>query len=289
MDLITETPVLFGRNRSLVGIISEAARADCRGDGPAAVFISSGIIHRMGPNRLYVDFARALARAGIWSLRFDLGGIGDSWLSKTERGTLPELAARDISDAIAFALERSGAESVVLIGLCSGADHALRTAISDPRVSGAVLLDPNVHRPFSHTLHRLGRGLTSGRTWQLLLTGEHPVFDRLRGRNIGGVANVDADLPVLVYETIPTRAQVQEWILQVLRRGCRLFFLFTGGIPDNYNHREQLLRAYPGLRGAVGLKLDYVKESDHTLSHPAHRQSVIETAVAWVTQSAPMG
>jgi hypothetical protein len=37
-----------------------------------------GANHRIGPRRINVKLARVLAARGVSSLRFDLGGVGDS-------------------------------------------------------------------------------------------------------------------------------------------------------------------------------------------------------------------
>ena len=47
-------------------------------NAPTMVILSSGILHRPGASRLYVQIARALAEDGFTSLRFDFSGIGDS-------------------------------------------------------------------------------------------------------------------------------------------------------------------------------------------------------------------
>jgi len=67
--------VLFGKTKSLVGIITEPTPVFSGNDFPAFVFLNSGFLHRVGPHRLYVKAARKLAEEGFFVLRFDFSGI----------------------------------------------------------------------------------------------------------------------------------------------------------------------------------------------------------------------
>ena len=73
-----ELTVLMGRHKSLVGIFTESSQSPAVTAPPTVVLLNAGIVHRVGPNRMHVLLARALAAAGISSLRFDMSGIGDS-------------------------------------------------------------------------------------------------------------------------------------------------------------------------------------------------------------------
>ena len=69
--------MVFGRSQHLVGVLSTPTVVSAAAP-PGIVLVNSGIIHRIGANRVYVRLARALAVCGSASLRFDLSGIGDS-------------------------------------------------------------------------------------------------------------------------------------------------------------------------------------------------------------------
>ena len=77
-----ERALTFGPDGGLVGILTEPDPDVARANAPAHVILNSGILHRVGASRLYVQTARSLAEDGITSLRFDFSGIGDSEVRK---------------------------------------------------------------------------------------------------------------------------------------------------------------------------------------------------------------
>src|SRR5262245_43008918 len=94
-----ELTILMGRHKSLVGVFAESSQSLAVTAPPTVVLLNAGIVHRVGPNRMHVLLARALAAAGISSLRFDMSGIGDS-PSRPETATPLESAMSDIQDVM---------------------------------------------------------------------------------------------------------------------------------------------------------------------------------------------
>src|SRR5690606_19688858 len=106
--------------KSLVGVVSSAASTGNESDRPLVLVLNSGIIHRVGANRMSVALARRLAADGHDVVRFDLSGIGDS---ESRVDGLPPLDAgladiREVIDSLEAARQ---ARRFVLAGLCSGA------------------------------------------------------------------------------------------------------------------------------------------------------------------------
>ena len=135
--VIRERIISFGTNGSLFGILSmnrEAPRRD------PILIPNAGIVHRIGPHRLHVRIARHLAAQGYPVLRFDLHGLGDSGIAAKDVG-YEQQAAEDISAAINVLK----ADQVGIIGLCSGADNAMRAAQVDERLHRLMLLDPHAY------------------------------------------------------------------------------------------------------------------------------------------------
>jgi pimeloyl-ACP methyl ester carboxylesterase len=181
-------------------------------------------VHRIGPHRLYVTLARRWARLGFTVLRMDLSGIGDSATAAgvTENLCYPDCAVADVQMALS-ALERAGvARRFILGGLCSGGDLTFQTALHDPRVVGALILNPRtfcVHdlalveteqRARDHVAalverhrRRLGplRELVRGETIGALLTNVRRV---LRGRSSRVIDDVPARLRELAERGVDT-------------------------------------------------------------------------------------
>lgn len=167
---MTEQAVLFGPRQTLVGVVTWPAAPDhplaCPaplaaqnltaesghpvGTGaPAVILLNAGILHHVGPNRAFVRIARRLAALGLVVLRFDFSGIGDS-LPREDNLPFERASLQEVQHAMATLHDLAGSTQFVLMGLCSGANVSFRAAQSDPRVVGAVLINPNGHLHDNH-------------------------------------------------------------------------------------------------------------------------------------------
>lgn len=138
MDEYNETPVLFGPDGSLIGIITTP------GDGAmapvACILMNMGAIHRIGPRRTNVKLARQMAACGISSIRIDLAGLGDSRPAR-ETAHFRTQAVLDVQAAMNLVGTMFGVHRFVLVGLCSGAHNGLCVAVADPRIVGLLMFD----------------------------------------------------------------------------------------------------------------------------------------------------
>ncbi len=136
-----EKAILFGKFHTLAGIITEPDTAPGE-NMPVVILSNAGLIHRIGPNRIYVKLARELAQQGFTVLRFDLSGIGDS-VTRPDNMPVEEFTIDDMLQAMNYMAETFGARKFVLGGHCAGAYHSIRTAVQDARVSGVVMINPD--------------------------------------------------------------------------------------------------------------------------------------------------
>lgn len=134
-----ERPVRFGDG--LRGVLCTPGDGIPR-IGVAVVLGNTGGDPRAGIGGFATSSARALARAGASSLRFDFTGLGDSpggdrivgsHIYKTPRGA-------DI-EAARLALAGEGAQTVIVGGVCSGGHHALHAALGNSALAGVFAIN----------------------------------------------------------------------------------------------------------------------------------------------------
>ncbi|MBW6424421.1 alpha/beta hydrolase [Rhizobium sp. XQZ8] len=140
----SETPVRFGSRNRLSGMLCEPSHGR---KGATVLFLTSAYDRHAGWGRATVKMARALARSGIASLRFDTASAGDSppVPGRPEQVLYHSTQNADVTEAIDF-LESRRLTPVVAAGRCSGAYLAFQTSLGEPRIAGEVLVNPIVFR-----------------------------------------------------------------------------------------------------------------------------------------------
>jgi pimeloyl-ACP methyl ester carboxylesterase len=178
---MNEKAILFGKAKSLVGIITEPDSLSANDSLPAIVILNAGFVHRVGPNRLHVKMAREMAGIGFLVLRFDFSGIGDSDVSG-ESIPFEEKTLAETQQAMDYLATTRNKEKFMLVGICSGADVAFRTACCERRVAGIVgingyYLDHHIVQQLSPRIKNstqqryYSKHLFDHKSWWRLITG----------------------------------------------------------------------------------------------------------------------
>lgn len=271
---VVETPLAIDApGGRLAGVVARpAARA---AQDRCVVFLSAGAVRRVGPDRLWVEAARRLARAGVPSLRADLASVGDS------DGLRPEgpwhmhefYEEVDGDPQVAAVLDAASAigRDLAIVGLCSGGYWGFRGA-ADPRVTSALIVNAGAlewdPRARAHgELRRLSR-LRDPAWWRKLASGGVDLrpsrFRRLGGAVVHGGAPAD-------------RAAATVARLDALQAsGTRVVLGFSDGEPA-YEDLEQdgvldTLDRWPALRVVA------LPGADHTL-RPLEAQAAFHRLV----------
>ena len=185
-----------------------------------------GTGHRIGPNRMWTEVARRWAARGVSTLRIDLAGAGDA-----ETVQPPDIAGLYAPDCVAQTVgavdafrEQTGAEKIIVVGLCASAFWAAYAALERPEVVPVALNLPfMVWNPFETARHsgRLYRNkLRQGRTLKRVVTGDIDFGQALRrvpdilnlGRFTGRRQRSAATTPTSVLEALDARGQ-HSWFM----------------------------------------------------------------------------
>lgn len=278
---MSETTLAFGANAGLVGTLTAAAQPA----GMGALLFNAGVVPRIGPNRLNVRLARALAARGIPTLRFDLSGRGDSAPARGME-SYEQQAVADIRAAMNLLNERTGVSRFALMGICSGAENAFHAALADERVIGVTLMD-SYHYPTLRT-HLTRFRQRANMQGGLLRAGSAWLKRRLfRPNNGGSNGNGNGnghkrESAASSFGSIrPTPAAFAEQLRKLIDRGVSVDLLFSGSFLETYNYENQFRDGFGRFGIVERMKVEYRPDLDHTLSTAAMQHVMLERTVAW--------
>jgi pimeloyl-ACP methyl ester carboxylesterase len=289
---VREETVVFGRHRSLVGILHRPEDDRPAADRPAVLLLNAGILHRVGPNRLYVKIARQLQERGFHVLRFDVWGIGDSqeYTGRLESGTFFD----DTREAMDMLAERLGADRFLLMGICMGAKIALEVARRDTRVESLVLMEGIYIKSVRYHVSRI----LSPEKWRRLLTGDSYMIkaakNKLMKRLHPSVARPAAvpqpsssANPVLLLGE-KTGQDMKGSLQALLKRGGKIILIFRDGNEIHHNYR--LRRAGDEIYAIglpAGMEVVFIPFADHTFTPLLSQNLLLQTTMDWVQENYP--
>lgn len=262
-----ETTLAFGSDRGLIGTV-------CLPDAPACadfglVLFNAGVVHRVGPHRIYVKLARELARRGVASIRFDLHGLGDSLRASPSVGHA-EQVVDDLRRAMDELQRQSGASRFTLLGFCSGVPQSCDAALVDRRVEHVILYDgfnvPTRRARLRYMVQRLrahGLGVHAMGLWLRRLR-EYLVARRSGGAGEAQGQAAAHDLPAAL------RALCQ--------RGVKVTVLHSGADFSTVNYSQQAAEYFGS--SVPGLRFGFLADVDHVLTSRQAQRSYIDWMLA---------
>lgn len=279
-----ETAVRFGRGGRMFGILCAPSDPGMQ-TGPGVLFLSSGYDRLAGWGRSTVAFARALAREGISSLRFDCANAADSPPVEGFTGQVlyDAVQVEDVREAIDF-LAEAGMAPIMTAGRCSGAYLGLQSAVADRRIAGVVAVNPIVFRwkegqsvdealenPVQ-TLEHYGRRLAQKETLLRVLRGEINVLRK--GREVLGRLSARAIRPLAAaVGGVSARERAVFSDFRALRsRGVPVVFLYGVGELGLDEFALFFGKDAKGLRRFANVRLSIVADADHNFT-PAHARA----------------
>jgi len=176
---------------------------------------------------------------------------------------------------------------VILVGLCSGADHSIIYGGQDPRVVGMVLIDPSVPRTRGYYMRHYRGRMFRWRSWLNFASGRHP-FWRVLARAINPVPlpKPSPDEPHLEpppdLQTLQVRRYLENAYARTVAGGVDIMAVFTGGREDQHNDPKQLLEAFPTVPFGSRLRLECIGSADHTFTDQSDRSRLMDLVADWV-------
>ena len=290
---MNEEAILFGKYGTLAGVMTEPVEADEIMNRTGIILLNSGLVHRVGPNRIYVKIARELASMGFATLRFDFSGIGDS---KSRYDTTPfeKSSLIETQEAMSYLRKEKAIDNFILVGNCSGAVASFNTALIDQRVKGIILINPSGRlycsgdiTPSSrlralarHYLRIFFLSSFKSKNWLKFFSGEgdysrlkYVVRDLTFSNIIGTSRHQSKKDSIFVSE-----------LQALIKRGVRLLIIHCEGdfsldFLNMLNHDNM-----HGLKSPGKIGINIIKGSNHTFTMLWSHQKLLEELRHWFTE-----
>lgn len=244
---------------------------------PTVVILNSGLMHHVGASRTSVKLSRALVQQGYLVLRFDLSGIGDS-AARTDNLDPTERIIQEVSSALDYLQQNYGSERFVLYGLCSGSQNAFKTALVDKRIIGLAGVDNFGFLTAKYYLvHYLPKLLDVGHWKSFLGRGIKNLF--ASAKRIGNNTPVEVEEDPWPY---PPKEFVENGYGQLVKRGLKFLYIYTGSWAKQYNYLNQFHDMFPSVKFGNSVELRFKPKMSHSLVEPDSQQFMIETVSEWL-------
>lgn len=279
--IVRERAVSIGERPGLFAILSEPASSAPR-RRTALLLANTGANHHVGPNRMYVKMARTCAARGFPVLRMDLAGIGDS--PARDGGPVNKPYApdgiRDLELGMVALRERTGADRVAVLGLCSGAWAAFQACLAGLPLAGQILVNPQTFYWHEGDSLDVAPGVTYEKvqhyrqsalrweSWKKALTGkiQYRALARLLARRARDVAKTRAQRLARELGVWRPAEDVGRDLRTISDGGVRTLIVFSEGDPGIDYLRRHGDRDVRRLIRRSNFRIEYVADADHTFT-----------------------
>ena len=281
---VTETPVVFGPDGRLFGILCEPAsgRRQC-----VVIIGNCGHDPHYGPARQATTLARRLASAGIACLRFDFSGLGDSIGPPGRQDVRSHVFGVDRLPDLKAAIdemEELGFQQFGLQGICSGAYHAFHAALAEPRISMLMMVNiplftlptldvlAHVEQRYHGPFYFAGR-IFHRNSWKLVLKGERNLGMAIRIQFLHAPIRILRRLHILARRIGLVRARSFAWeaMERLSQRDVRTLFVLSPEDAENEVITHAFGPAGEALHEFPNTQVNVVPQMDHGLMKARER------------------
>ena len=288
-----ERIIKFGENNNLIGILTESENYSLTSS--TVIMLNSGMVYRIGPNRMYVELARSLAGIGYNSFRLDFSGIGDSEVVDNDL-SFEENACNETIQAMDTVTHITGCKKYILLGICSGAEIAYKTSLKLENIIGIIIVNGNyISSEILNTLYPIAKRRTSIRyykkqalnisTWLKVLKGNSNIINKNRIKSIKNIykrlLSKNNSKNIKENRSIEQLKQLDPFIENIeylLKKNIFVFQVYSEGSTSYDIFNLYTLNKISSLLNYKGYILKTINNADHTFT-PVWSQKLLNSFI----------
>lgn len=289
--LVTETLMSPFGESGMAGVRVEPGLDRLR-SGKAVLILNSSAERRIGPNRMWVGFARERAAKGDVVIRIDLPGLGESLQDCHQGGNL--VYPTDTIDQVKVLFQQLVQDHPnarwAVLGLCSGGYHSYRLGVAEPGIDHVFSLNtfgllPSDVANFDAreqaslqfiATQNAARAIWKSDRWLKLLRGQVDVRLIVSSTLLRLVTQVRlaAVQTAAKLGLLPPTPLMQE-MLQLTARGSQVHFIFATTDPGPTIVREGTAHEIAKLFKQGSVTEDLVPGADHVFAGLTGRSGML--------------
>jgi len=261
---------------NIAGILADSGNESSK-EKPLVIFWNAGLLHKVGPFRMFVDLSAKLNQSGFDVFRFDLSGMGDS-RSSTTLDLDRDRIISEIQLVMDELSERFGFDRFILMGLCSGADNAFDVALTDDRVHGLVLMDGYTYKTSMYYAYKY---------MKLFLNVMNPkkMLNYIKKRIINILSSDNEDMTDIAgyVREFPELERFQSSVHDLISRGVNLYFIYSGGYAS-YAYSNQFYDFSGVEKESKQVDVAYFDQADHMYIIIESRVVLFSSIIDWINK-----
>lgn len=288
--MYTDEIISFGPGNSNSGILTLPESMQL--DTICCIFLNAGIIHRVGPNEVFVKISRILVKKGIASLRFDICGVGDSTPNNIESRTVIE----EIDEAIQIVRKQYNLNKIILIGMCSSTLSAYQYAIKKDGVRGLIIIEGVIENEenlkrliylahYNTTVRYYRKNLFQFNKYKRIFTGKTLIMKFLYRLVLNVFKKIiwRKEKEGMQKEQLDRKLFNQEEILKLSKRKTNILFCFAEGSHIYNIYKRSILNILKSVNNEFeNISFKYFKGADHVFTPIFAQQELSECIQKWL-------
>jgi pimeloyl-ACP methyl ester carboxylesterase len=271
---------------------------------PLILLVNSGTVHKVGPNRVYVELSRALADNGYPVIRFDLSNLGGSVIGRphNENHPYPSNATQNIADLISYMKEHFGFNKFIIAGLCSGAHNVFHAGMDLPlslNIQEVIMINPlsfyrvpdaDIEATLNYQVERdsqqYARSIFDLKKWKKLFSGQSNI-GYLFTFTIRKFLRSIHSFFLVTMETLGlySGTQLSIDLKKYARKGMKISFFIASKDPGKDILMTQAKKTVLSMKKSKQLSLTEISNADHTFSSFSCRKDFIHLFVKHIKSS----
>jgi hypothetical protein len=193
-----------------------------------------------------------------------------------------ESCLMDIQDVVDWLQTQCAVSRVVLLGLCSGADHAVLYGYRDPRVVGLVLVDPTIPATSRYYAQYFAKRIRRIENWISVLRGRSGILGTIY-KQLAAMVWPAWRRKAMTLQNLRSHPGLQTIYAESIANGLQILAVMSGD-STRQTYSRQIIDAFPKIAFGNQLQFELFEIADHLFSRQRDQSKLMDVVEKWLKE-----